>query len=136
MGLGSTTKKIQLLAERAEQLYAQLNEVREQIAELRQTVDRTGRQVDAIEREQETQRVLLEAIADEQGIDVDSVLTEAAIEDAEGEGTKGDVDGESVADGETTDGTVETGSDGGDGAETSEGSKTVAGEGDGTTPKE
>ena len=83
MGLGSTTKKIQLLAERAEQLYAQIGELREQINELRTTVEATGRTVDDLERRSEKQWALLVAIAEAQDVDVEQVLTEAAIEDLE-----------------------------------------------------
>lgn len=83
MGLGSTTKKIQLLAERAEQMYNQVGELREQINELRDTVEETGRQVDTLEKRDERQWVILQAIAEEQGIDVDVVLADASIETVE-----------------------------------------------------
>ena len=81
MGLGSTTKKIQILAERAEQMYAQVGELRDQITELRETVEATGQRVERLDRRSEHQWEILQAIAMEQGIDVDQVLTEAAIED-------------------------------------------------------
>ncbi len=83
MGLGSTAQKLQAMAERAEQLYAQVMELRDQIADLRETVEDTGRDVDELMLRSEKQWALLQAIADEQGIDVDSVLTEAAIEEIE-----------------------------------------------------
>lgn len=83
MGLGSTTKKIQLLAERAEQMYKQVGELRDQIAELRDTVDETGQEVDDISTQNERQWVILKALAEEQDIDVDVVLADASIETVE-----------------------------------------------------
>lgn len=83
MGLGSTAQKIQVLAERAEQMYKQVGELRDQIHELRDTVDATGRQVDAMSKRSERQWVVLRALAEEQGIDVDVVLAEASIETVE-----------------------------------------------------
>lgn len=83
MGLGSTTKKIQLLAERAEQMYKQVGELRDQINELRDTVEATGRKVDTLEKRDQRQWLILQELAKEQGIDVDVVLAEASIETAE-----------------------------------------------------
>lgn len=82
VGLGDTKKKIQKMIDAAEDLYAKMNELRAQIEELRETVDTTSQQVDSIEHDVEEQRVLLEALADEQGLDVDEVLADAAIEEA------------------------------------------------------
>lgn len=83
MGLGSTTKKIQLLAERAEQMVAQVGELRDQITELRETVEDTGDRVEGLDRRSEQQWEILQAVAAEQGIDVEAVLTEAAIEEVD-----------------------------------------------------
>ncbi len=83
MGLGSTAKKIQVLAERAEQMYNQVGELRDQIQELRDTVEETGRKVDTMEKRNERQWVILRELAEEQGIDVDVVLADASIEDVE-----------------------------------------------------
>ena len=85
MGLGSTTKKIQVLAERAEQMYAQVGELRDQINELRDTVEATGRRVEILDRRSEQQWEILQAIAAEHEIDVDHLLTEAAIEEIDPE---------------------------------------------------
>lgn len=76
MGLGGTAKKLQRMIDMAEQTYHRLNEVREQLTSLRETVERTGAQVADLEAEQRDQRALLEALADEQGIDVDEVLAD------------------------------------------------------------
>ena len=83
MGLGSTAKKLQKVADMADDLYTKLNEQKEQLRELRSTVEETSDRVGAIDREQTEQRALLEAIAEEQGLDTDAILTEAVIEDAE-----------------------------------------------------
>lgn len=83
VGLGDTTKKLQKLADTAEELFEKLNELRQQVAETRERVDDTHAKVADLEREQAEQRALLEAVAAEQGVDVDAVLTEAAIEEAE-----------------------------------------------------
>ena len=81
MGLGSTTKKIQLLAERAEQMYNQVMELRDQITELRETVEETGDRVEGLDRRSAQQWEVIQAMATELDVDVDAVLTEAAIED-------------------------------------------------------
>lgn len=83
MGLGSTTKKIQTIADKAEQVYAQVDEVRKQLEDLRGKVDTTHETVETLEVRHEQNRALLEALAEEQGIDVEEVITEAAIDDAE-----------------------------------------------------
>jgi uncharacterized coiled-coil DUF342 family protein len=83
MGLGSTTKKIQTIADKAEQVYAQVDELREQLTELRAKVDTTHDTVTELKVRHEQNRALLEALAEEQGIDVEQVLTEAAIDDVD-----------------------------------------------------
>jgi len=83
MGLGSTAKKLQKVADIADELYAKVNEQREQLQELRGTVEETNTRVTEMDRELGQQRALLEAIAEEQGLDADEILTEAVIEDAE-----------------------------------------------------
>jgi hypothetical protein len=79
MGLGGTAKKIGKMLDIAEQTYKRLNEVREQLNTLRETVERTDERFDDVEREQRRQRALIEALADERGIDTDSVI--ASIEE-------------------------------------------------------
>lgn len=83
MGLGSTAKKLQKVADIADDLYTKVTELKTQLQSLQGTVDETNAGVADIERELTEQRALLEAIADEQGIDTERVLTEAVIEDAE-----------------------------------------------------
>ena len=83
MGIGSTAKKIQILAERAEQLYEGLVELRERIIGLEESVEEASERTVGVEREQRRQRALLEAIAAEQGIDVESVLESVDTDDVE-----------------------------------------------------
>ncbi|WP_323677384.1 DUF5798 family protein [Halorubellus sp. PRR65] len=83
MGLGSTAKKIQTLADRAEQLYVKLKEVHERVVSVEQTVDDTQARVQELENALEHQRVVIEALAEDRGIDVDAVVAEAAIEDVD-----------------------------------------------------
>lgn len=104
MGFGSTAKKIQKLADTAEKLYARLNELREQVLEMRDTLDSTNDRVETLERESAEQRALLEALAEEQSIDVEEVVAEADVpaadeaaeggeaesEDPDGDGTESD----------------------------------------------
>jgi chromosome segregation ATPase len=87
MGLGSTAKKVQQLADRAEQLYAQLKDIRKRVIALEQSVDDSTNRIATLESSLEKQLVLLEEIARDQGIDADQVLADAAIDEAESAGT-------------------------------------------------
>lgn len=106
MGFGDTAKKLQTVADTAEKLYARLNDLRDQLQELRRRVEETSDKVDRIERDVTGQRALLVALAEERGIDADAVLTEAAIDEAEmartgttaGRTTDGDPTTEPVSD--------------------------------------
>lgn len=82
MGLGGTAKKIQKLADRAEQLYSRLNDVYDQVQKLRESLETTEQRVERLETENAKQQALVEALAREQGIDVDEVLA-----DVEGDAT-------------------------------------------------
>jgi uncharacterized coiled-coil DUF342 family protein len=85
MGLGGATKKLQMVADMGEELYGRINELREQIVDVRETVDETNQRVAAVENKLDGQTAILEALAEAQGIDVEEVLTDVAIEEAEGE---------------------------------------------------
>lgn len=76
MGLGSTAKKVQKLADTAEKLYTKLNELRDQVNEMRETLETTSERVAALETENAEQRALIEALAKEEGIDVDDVVAD------------------------------------------------------------
>jgi methyl-accepting chemotaxis protein len=83
MPLGGATKKLQQIVDMAEQTYERLNELREQVQEMRQTVIDTNRRIRELERTVDDQRALIEALAHDTDVDVEQVLAEAAIEEAE-----------------------------------------------------
>lgn len=87
MGLGSTAKKVQLIAEKAESTYDQLMKIRDRMIRLEDTLDDTSDRVTELERENEIQRVLLEELAAERGIDVDDALEDAGLGDEEQDST-------------------------------------------------
>ncbi len=104
VGLGDTKKKIEKMISAAEDLYEKMNQLRAQIEELRETVEHTSETVDAMEHDIAEQQVLLERLAEEQGIDVDEVLAAAAIEDATpGAAEDGGADGATDTGAEATD---------------------------------
>ncbi|WP_221621648.1 DUF5798 family protein [Halocatena pleomorpha] len=74
MGLGGTAKKLQRIANMAEEMYARVNDLREQLNGLSQTVDQTNATVEQLRREHAETRALVERLAEEEGIDVDAVL--------------------------------------------------------------
>ena len=78
MGLGSTAKKIQTVADTAEKMYRRLNALRKEVESTKRTVEDTGERVDTLETEIAEQRVILEAIGEELDID-----TGAAVDDAD-----------------------------------------------------
>jgi septal ring factor EnvC (AmiA/AmiB activator) len=98
MGLGSTAKKLQTLADTAEKLYARMNEIRDQLVETRQTVSESRERLARVETELAEQRAILEAVAREQGVDLDAVTAEIHIAEAEDEAEA------STGDGVTADG--------------------------------
>mgnify|MGYP000545338063 CR=1 FL=1 len=83
MALGGTAKKIQKLADTAETLYEQIKDLQQRMINVEESVDASTQRLDRLEVESEKQRVLLEAVAEQHGIDVEQVLAEAAIEEAE-----------------------------------------------------
>ena len=90
MGLGGTAKKLQKVMDAAEQLYSKMNEVVRELKEVQSDVEATSAQVDRIERDLAEQRALLEAMADQQGLDVDEIVVDADLpgeSDGEDEGT-------------------------------------------------
>jgi DNA anti-recombination protein RmuC len=90
MGLGGTAKKLQKVMDAAEQLYSKMNEIIGELKDLQGEVESTSEQVDRIERDLARQRAVLEAIANQQGIDVAQVIDDADLPE-EGEGSE-DVD--------------------------------------------
>ncbi|MFC7096529.1 DUF5798 family protein [Halobaculum marinum] len=80
MGLGSTAKKLQTVADMAEKLYAKVNEIREQVESMQDSVETTEARVGALERETARQRAVIEALAEQQGVDVDAVVDDLDLE--------------------------------------------------------
>lgn len=75
--IGSATKKIQKLSTLAEKLYEKVNELQNRVEETTQTVNETSDRVAKLDAELAEQRALLEAVADEQGIDVEQFRDES-----------------------------------------------------------
>lgn len=108
MAFSGATKKLQQVVDMAEETYARLDNLRSQVEDVRERVERTDDRVERIERDLRGQRALLTALAEREGVDVDTVLTEAAIDEAEGDDGPPGVDpddaaldsGESPADGQ------------------------------------
>jgi peptidoglycan hydrolase CwlO-like protein len=98
MGLGSTAKKLQTLADTAEKLYARMNDLREQLVETQASVKRSTERLDSLESEVAEQRAILEALARDAGLDVESIAAEAHISEAEGADADADDDGTVTAD--------------------------------------
>ncbi|ERH13649.1 MAG: hypothetical protein J07HB67_02692 [halophilic archaeon J07HB67] len=76
MGLGSTAKKLQKVADIAEQLFKRINAMRSEIQDLQGAVE--GAETDAAElrREVAETRALVEAVAETEGIDTEAVLAD------------------------------------------------------------
>ena len=83
MGFGDTAKKIQTLADKAERTYQKINELRSEVEETQTTVLDTSERVQQLENEMAEQRAVLDAVAREVGVDLESVSTEAHITEAE-----------------------------------------------------
>jgi len=77
--IGGTAKKLQKMSKIAEESYKKMNELMDRMQELEENLERTTGQVDTMERDLGEQRALLEALAREQGLDVEEVLEEADI---------------------------------------------------------
>ncbi|ERH13651.1 MAG: hypothetical protein J07HB67_02694 [halophilic archaeon J07HB67] len=76
MGLGSTAKKLQKVADIAEQLFKRINAMRSEIQDLQGAVE--GAESDAAElrRELAETRALVEAVAESEGIDTEAALAD------------------------------------------------------------
>lgn len=104
MGFGSTAKKLQKVADLADDLYTKVNDLKTQLQSLQGTVETTNERVDDIDQELAEQRALLDALAEQQGIDTEAVLEDAGETVDAGENT----DTEETADTEANATTPET----------------------------
>lgn len=77
MDIAGTKRKVQRLIKVAEESYKKISELLERMERLQNDLETTSRQVDHMEYELAEQRVLLEALAEQRGVDVETVLAEA-----------------------------------------------------------
>ncbi|WP_336022911.1 DUF5798 family protein [Halobellus salinisoli] len=105
MGLGSTAKKLQKVTDMAEDVYTRLNDLRDQVVQMRETTQETSDRVERLERESAEMRAVLEALAEQEDIDVESVTADAHITEAEsgGDEQNGQNDGDRSSAGGTSD---------------------------------
>jgi len=77
MNITKTKKRIQRLIKIAEGSYKKISQLMEKMEQLQSDLETTSEQVDHIEYELAEQRVLLETVAQEEGVDVETLLAEA-----------------------------------------------------------
>lgn len=89
MGIGSTAKKIKALRTTVDQIKTlstdlrdKVTELRDEVVEIRASLNTVDEELDEQRAELAEQRALLEAIADQQGIDVAAVVADAREQDA------------------------------------------------------
>ena len=98
VGLGDTTKKLQKVASMAEDVYQRMTELRDQMVELRKTVEATHETVRGLDRRVAEQEALVRELAEREGVDVEAVIAEANITEAEAaDADAGDGDGDTPA---------------------------------------
>jgi chromosome segregation ATPase len=83
MGLGGTAKKLQKVTDMAEDVYTRLNDLRDQVVQMRETTQETSDRVNRLETEAAEMRAILDALAEREGIDVERVTADAHIGEAE-----------------------------------------------------
>lgn len=76
MGLGGTAKKLQKVVDIADELYAKIGDLREEMATIQSRIESTNQQVSDLEDELDEQRVLLERLAEANDVDVEIELDE------------------------------------------------------------
>ncbi|MFB6132049.1 MAG: DUF5798 family protein, partial [Halanaeroarchaeum sp.] len=76
--------KLQKVVDAADDLYDRMNTLREEVMSMRNAVETTSERVDRLESEVAYNQALLEALAEQEGIDV------AALQDETMGGTEGD----------------------------------------------
>jgi uncharacterized coiled-coil DUF342 family protein len=73
MGFGNTAKKLQKVAEMAEDVYAKLKELREEVNATRETVEETAERTTRLEAEIAEQRALIDRLLEANGLDPEAV---------------------------------------------------------------
>lgn len=99
MDIGGTAKKIQRATKVAEESYKKMQlmmekmqEMMERMQQLQEDMETTSKQVDHIEYGFAEQRVLIEALAEEQGLDVEELLEAADLPEPPHEESEDDND--------------------------------------------
>lgn len=77
MDIAGTKRRVQRLVKVAEESYKKISQLVEKMEQLQADLETTSTQVNHIEYELAEQRVMLEALAEEEGIDVETLLAEA-----------------------------------------------------------
>jgi DNA anti-recombination protein RmuC len=72
MGLGGTAKKLQKVVDVADELYVKINDLREDLNKVRNSIDETNERVGKMESQLAHQRELLEQIAEAEGVETAS----------------------------------------------------------------
>lgn len=101
MGLGSTAKKLQKVADVAEDVYAKLKELREEVDATRETVETTAERTTRLEAELAEQRSLIDHLLAANGVDPESVDLSDAEPPVGGTAADGE-GGQSAAEGDTS----------------------------------
>lgn len=95
--IAGTKKKLQRMVKVAEETYKKINEVIEEIEQLQTDLAKTSEQVDHIESELAEQRALIEALAEKQGLDVETILEDVEYPERLLEGESVGDDGEDLS---------------------------------------
>jgi septal ring factor EnvC (AmiA/AmiB activator) len=77
MDIAGTKKKIQRVSKLAEESYKKMNQLLEQVQTMQEDLETTSEQVNHIEYDIAEQRAILDALAAQQGLDVDQLLEDA-----------------------------------------------------------
>ena len=101
MGLGSTAKKLQKVADVAEDVYAKLKELREEVDATRETVETTAERTTRLEAALAEQRSLIDHLLAANGVDPESVDLSNAEPPVGGTAADGE-GGQSAAEGDTS----------------------------------
>jgi septal ring factor EnvC (AmiA/AmiB activator) len=96
--IAGTKQKVQRMVKVAEETYKKINEVIEKVDTLQKDLATTSEQVDHMEAELAEQRALLEALASEQGVDVEEILEDVEYPDRLGDGEGNEADEGSPSD--------------------------------------
>jgi septal ring factor EnvC (AmiA/AmiB activator) len=87
MGLGSTAAKLKQLVSKVEQVFEQIQELRARVQELDETIDDMDQRLDRIDTRGKREEALLSALAEREGIDVESLVGESDPEERAADGS-------------------------------------------------